>query len=513
MEGSDLEAELSQRLHEAARNGDVEALESVLATGVVHVDDPNRDSGGCTAILEATRENQAKVAAVLLKSGCDPGAGDNRGWTALHDVLKSPDVGRLLLASEVASWNIPESACGLTPLHASVKCAVSSSACPSSAQLEILKEVLRKSHAEATTWTGDTALHLAAAGRHDRPEVMRILLSASVTRNVQNSCGETPLHLAIINGNYMTALVLIEEVNGNNSLGTSLRLLNRVDSNILKESHQKGCKQLPGRVRRRPISQDESTSEDEVQSCDSNQNALEDEGEAQESSSTNTQRRTSLSDHEAAESKQSGKSGSDAVAVRIEGGISKVQNALQEEEDHDSIPKKQPVDALEQKQDSIDQGEPCHDKHTQTVDRLRVDLCDRFGQSVLHYCASRNATSILEPLLRNYGACNVKDLQGDTALHDAARRGHGGCVKLLLDAGVDSTLRNNSGMTALDLAVSAGFPEATGLLYEHATAPVLRDADALRRQDSVRRCTVIGKMFLSAGAHDTSGSRGGSTGP
>ncbi|EEC16291.1 conserved hypothetical protein [Ixodes scapularis] len=130
------------------------------------------------------------------------------------------------------------------------------------------------------------------------------------------------------------------------------------------------------------------------------------------------------------------------------------------------------------------------------VDRIEVDLCDRFGQTVLHYCAARNATSVLEPLLRHSGVCDVQDLQGDTALHVAARRGHDRSLALLLQFGADPSIRNNDGRTALDLAVAAGFADATKVLYENATEPVLRNADALRRQDSVRRCTRIGRIFL-----------------
>lgn len=45
-----------------------------------------------------------------------------------------------------------------------------------------------------------------------------------------------------------------------------------------------------------------------------------------------------------------------------------------------------------------------------------------------------------------------QDFSGDTALHDAARFGHEQVVKILVNAGSNLTIKNNSGKTALDVA-------------------------------------------------------------
>ncbi|KAH6946475.1 hypothetical protein HPB50_013710 [Hyalomma asiaticum] len=359
MEGSDIEAALSRRLHEAVRTDDASGVAAALSSGILTADDPSKEGGGCTAILEATRLDRAAVASVLFEFGCDPCLGDNRGWTALHEVFRSPAVAAILFEHvPPASWKrVTDSVYGLTPLHACVKAAVSSSAAPTVAQLEVIREVASRCKADAVSLDGDTCLHLAASGRHDRPEVVRLLLEAAHIRNMQNARGETALHLAIVKGHYESAAVLIQP----------------------------------------PTEKDNATVEQE------------------------------------------------------------------------------------------------------TADVLDPSLCDRFGQTVLHYCASRNAANLLELLLQNYGVRDIQDLRGDTALHVAARRGHDKCVALLLGAGADASLRNDEGMTPLDMAVAAGFADATRLLYESASEPLLRNADALRRHDSVRRCTVIGKMFLSVG--------------
>ncbi|KAL1469491.1 hypothetical protein MTO96_025010 [Rhipicephalus appendiculatus] len=336
MEGSDIEAALSRRLHEAVHADDARGVAAALSSGILTADDPSKEGGGCTAILEATRLDRAAVASVLFEFGCDPCLGDNRGWTALHEVFRSPAVAALLFEHvPPASWK------------------------------RVADSVYRP-NAASRMRQGGCVLQRSTDGA-TAGEVVRLLLEAAHIRNVQNARGETALHLAIVKGHHETAALLIEPATA---------------------------------------TQDDS--------CES------------------------------------------GPSVEVTRG-------------------------------------------TQTADVLDPSLCDRFGQTVLHYCASRNAADLLELLLRNYGVRDVQDLLGDTALHVAARRGHDKCIALLLGSGADASLRNDESMTPLDMAVAAGFADATRLLYESATEPLLRNADALLRQDSVRRCTVIGKMFLSVG--------------
>eukprot|EP00944_MAST-04C_sp_MAST-4C-sp1_P002154 g2154.t1 len=58
---------------------------------------------------------------------------------------------------------------------------------------------------------------------------------------------------------------------------------------------------------------------------------------------------------------------------------------------------------------------------------------------------------------------NVQDVDGDTALHDAAKFGHIGVIKLLVDGGADSTLKNNKGQTPKDVAAEYDQTEAVEL--------------------------------------------------
>lgn len=48
---------------------------------------------------------------------------------------------------------------------------------------------------------------------------------------------------------------------------------------------------------------------------------------------------------------------------------------------------------------------------------------------------------------------NMQNSNLDTALHKAAEEGHLECLKLLIEAGADATLKNSDGKTALDNAV------------------------------------------------------------
>ncbi|XP_012944192.1 oxysterol-binding protein-related protein 1, partial [Aplysia californica] len=58
---------------------------------------------------------------------------------------------------------------------------------------------------------------------------------------------------------------------------------------------------------------------------------------------------------------------------------------------------------------------------------------------------------------------NVQDRFGNSALHLAAMGGHSAAVVFLLQNGVDTLLRNNSGQTALDLAQSVKMKQVLGV--------------------------------------------------
>lgn len=80
------------------------------------------------------------------------------------------------------------------------------------------------------------------------------------------------------------------------------------------------------------------------------------------------------------------------------------------------------------------------------------------GRSALHKAAFWGHTDMCR-FLTDEARLNVdgRDNYGDTALHDAAKFGHEAVVDILLAAGADATVRNNSGMDALAIAIEHGY--------------------------------------------------------
>ncbi|KAL7941995.1 ankyrin repeat-containing domain protein [Trichoderma barbatum] len=76
-------------------------------------------------------------------------------------------------------------------------------------------------------------------------------------------------------------------------------------------------------------------------------------------------------------------------------------------------------------------------------------------------------------------ACTMSDPGWLSALHMAARRGHGGIVRLLLQNCMDTNEQDSDGLTPLMHAVAGGHEEVVGLLLAHGAR--LGDRDCRRR--------------------------------
>ena len=62
---------------------------------------------------------------------------------------------------------------------------------------------------------------------------------------------------------------------------------------------------------------------------------------------------------------------------------------------------------------------------------------------------------------------NAKNVESETPLMKAARRGSVECVQALLKRGADSTVRDNEGKSALALAREGGNDDVVSLLKDH----------------------------------------------
>ena len=77
---------------------------------------------------------------------------------------------------------------------------------------------------------------------------------------------------------------------------------------------------------------------------------------------------------------------------------------------------------------------------------------NRVGWTALHYAATVGANEIVQLLLDASAYIDAESPNQTTPLMMAARGGHILTVKLLLDEGADATLKNDQGLSALDLA-------------------------------------------------------------
>jgi len=92
------------------------------------------------------------------------------------------------------------------------------------------------------------------------------------------------------------------------------------------------------------------------------------------------------------------------------------------------------------------------------------NISDRFGETPLMVAVERNPLDIITLLLENEANPNLKDDSGDTSLMHAVRKTcfneprandetlRKNIVLALLKAGADTTLENNKGQTAIDIA-------------------------------------------------------------
>jgi ankyrin repeat protein len=91
---------------------------------------------------------------------------------------------------------------------------------------------------------------------------------------------------------------------------------------------------------------------------------------------------------------------------------------------------------------------------------------NRPGWTALHYAAAGGHDEIVALLLDKSAYIDAASPNKTTPIMMAAYRGHIYTVKLLLDEGADATLKNEQGMTAIDIARKIGREDiAEGLTY------------------------------------------------
>jgi ankyrin repeat protein len=156
-----------------------------------------------------------------------------------------------------------------------------------------------------------------------------------------------------------------------------------------------------------------------------------------------------------ADVRSSDRKGNSAMMYAIEAGHTDVIEALFEYSDlvAPCLPNHQGLTPL---MSALDNERP------EIVDILlpvssNLDFTDKYGAGVLHHAVDSGSLEAVKNLLRlqNLNA-DIQDEAGNTALMDAVIDGRTEIVAYLLSAGVDTSLENQSGKTAKQIAMDSG---------------------------------------------------------
>lgn len=97
-------------------------------------------------------------------------------------------------------------------------------------------------------------------------------------------------------------------------------------------------------------------------------------------------------------------------------------------------------------------------------DESRADIRNENGTTPLHMAARMGHLEAMKLILLKGGKIDAKDNEGKTPLMEAAAFGRPNAVKLLLKLLADKEIKDNKGRTARDWAKLNGYPEVAGLL-------------------------------------------------
>ena len=125
----------------------------------------------------------------------------------------------------------------------------------------------------------------------------------------------------------------------------------------------------------------------------------------------------------------------------------------------------------------------------------QIDTRDALGKTPLWVAVERGHTRIAETLLAQGARIYANEHESDqTALHQAAIRGYGDMVKVLLDAGADTDARDGDGNLAEGLASRYGHREVAEMLFPRrfsADRPAMRQEEVSHLRRSLKRGEAV----------------------
>jgi ankyrin repeat protein len=208
-------------LHLAARDGDVNRLDELLAAGAdvnmqVRSGERRSPEWGSTPLHYAVRDGHADVVKRLIEKGANVNAANDRGVTPLHRAIYDAGMAKLLLAAGAKTdaadergetalhWaaldGAPDAMAALLDGGAGVAAADHRGRTPLHVAAEVANEPMvtallaRKADADAGDRFGVTPLHLAS--RTGVESITAALLTAGAEPNARDTFGMTPLHEA-----------------------------------------------------------------------------------------------------------------------------------------------------------------------------------------------------------------------------------------------------------------------------------------------------------------------------
>ena len=447
-------------LHEAARHGNIDAIELLLKK---HVDINIVDKNGVTALMLASGNGHTQVIELLLKEHPNINLQAKNGVTALMIASLNGHTQIVeLLLKEHANINTQEEdgwtalmLASLNGYHQVVKLLIKKHAdinlqakngfsalmlASQNGHLQVV-ELLLKEHADGNTQNEDGWTSLMLASRNCHLLVVELLLKEHADVNIQKEDGWTALMIASFNGHYQALELLLKEyanINHQGKDGVSAVMLasqngyHQVVEQLLKEHANINLQDKNGVTALM------------LGSYNGHYKVVE----------------LLLKEH--AEVNLQAKNGLTAVMLASQNGHLQVVELLLKEHANIDLQAKDGLTALML---------ATRNGHLQVIELLlkehaNVNIQEEDGWTALMLASQNGHIQVVELLLKEHANVNIQKEDGWTALMLASQNGHIQVVEILLKEHANINTQNKNGLDALMIAGFSGQTQAVKCLLQ-----------------------------------------------